>query len=389
MLTVTDDYTASLPYPFEKLDQGGGLLFFDIETTGLSAKTSLLYLIGSLYTDGTSFHLIQWFSEGEEDEKKLLLAFREYVGSLPAGCRLLHFNGNTFDLPYLRQKYARYKCAFPLDEMDSADLLRLIRPYRRVMGLASLRQKALEDYLGIEREDPFSGGQLISVYQDYLQTRSPAGLKALLLHNDEDLRNMPRLLAALNLRDYMQADYTLSSWRVHGTRSLDGCAREELMVVLESPVSLPRPISLRQECGPYLTASDRRISLAVPLVEQELKHYFPNPKDYYYLPSEDRAVHKSVGVFVDPAFRQKATKDTCYVRKEGCFLPCPAGMKMESLPAGEKEGTESLLTRSLYRADLKAGNWYLEWTGEEAPPWKACPDAFWSESVRCIWKRAG
>ena len=79
MLTITDNYTGSLPYPLEKLGNPTGLFFFDIETTGLSAKTSQLYLIGCLYTDGTQFQLHQWFAENYADEKLLLTTFRDYV----------------------------------------------------------------------------------------------------------------------------------------------------------------------------------------------------------------------------------------------------------------------------------------------------------------------
>ncbi|MBP3701851.1 MAG: ribonuclease H-like domain-containing protein, partial [Lachnospiraceae bacterium] len=264
MLTITDHYTGILPYPKENLGNHSGLFFFDIETTGLSAKTSQLYLIGCLYTDGTDFELKQWFAESYTDEKLLLETFRDYVESLPADCLMMHFNGNGFDMPYLRQKYERYQKPFPLDAMENMDIYRAIRPYKNLLGLPSLRQKAIEDYLNIPRKDPFDGGQLIAVYEEYLRTRSDLGLQALLLHNDEDVRNMPLLLAALHLNDYMEADYRLTEQRLHHTTAWDGSEKEELLLTLESPIALPRPISLRLDNGIYLTASGTGIRLAVP-----------------------------------------------------------------------------------------------------------------------------
>ena len=39
--------------------------------------------------------------------------------------------------------------------------------------------------------------------------------------------------------------------------------------------------------------------MKMPLLEGTLKYYYPDYKNYYYLPLEDEAVHKSVGVYVD------------------------------------------------------------------------------------------
>ena len=379
MLTITDQYTGSLPYPIEKLGDPSGLFFFDIETTGLSAKTSQLYLIGCLYTDGTQFQMHQWFAESYSDEKILLTTFRDYVRSLPEGCLMMHFNGNTFDMPYLRHKYERYKQSFPLDDMANMDIYRMIRPYKCLLGLPSLRQKAIEDYLSIPRKDPFDGGQLIAVYEDYLRTRSPQGLQALLLHNDEDVRNMPLLLAALHLNDYMEANYRLTEQRLHHTTGWDGRAKDELLLTLDSPIALARSISLRMDNGSYLTASGHRIRLAVPLFEMTLKHYFEDTKEYFYLPDEDRAIHKSVGIYVDKEHRQKATKDNCYAKKTAVFLPCPFGM----------ENIEN--SYIIFRQDRKEKDFYLEFDPAASVPCfpgisQEDTDSFWTQYVHAIWK---
>lgn len=384
MLTITDDYTAALPCPYEKAGGPGGLLFFDIETTGLSARTSQLYLIGCLYTDGSHFCLHQWFAENPSEEAAVLDAFHHYLTQLPKDCRLLHFNGNGFDIPYLRQRYDRYHKPFALDQFDSLDLYRLIRPYKTLLGLPSLRQKAIETYLGIERTDPFDGGQLIAVYEDYVDTRSESGLKALLLHNEEDVRNMPRLLTIFNLNSYMEADYSLVGERLHPAHCLDGSVRNELLVTLCSPFALPRPISLRLDNSLYLTADKTRISLAVPLFTLSLKHYFEDAKNYFYLPDEDRAVHKSVGIYVDKEHRVKATRDTCYIRREGVFLPCPAGMCLTEAPEScFGTGTQPLL----FQRNRKDRDYYLEWPGEgEVPVYGDEAGKFWSEYVHALWR---
>ena len=45
-----------------------------------------------------------------------------------------------------------------------------------------------------------------------------------------------------------------------------------------------------------------------------------NYKDYYYLPQEDTAIHKSIASFVDKAYREQAKPENCYTKKEGQYL---------------------------------------------------------------------
>lgn len=66
-----------------------------------------------------------------------------------------------------------------------------------------------------------------------------------------------------------------------------------------------------------------KIELSIRLYEGTLKYFLPNPKDYYYLIYEDTAIHKSVGEYVDKDARIRATKETCYTKKTGVFLPQP------------------------------------------------------------------
>jgi len=58
-------------------------------------------------------------------------------------------------------------------------------------------------------------------------------------------------------------------------------------------------------------------------IECELKHYFNDFKNYYYLPAEDEAMHKSVAQYVDASAKQKATRETAYTKKAGHFYPAP------------------------------------------------------------------
>jgi hypothetical protein len=51
-----------------------------------------------------------------------------------------------------------------------------------------------------------------------------------------------------------------------------------------------------------------------------MKYFYSNYRDYYYLPEEDTALHKSVAEYVDKEYRLQATAATCYTRKFSSYL---------------------------------------------------------------------
>ena len=59
----------------------------------------------------------------------------------------------------------------------------------------------------------------------------------------------------------------------------------------------------------------------MPIYEEELKYFYSNYHDYYYLPTEDVALHKSVAKFVDKNHRIPASAANCYTRKTASYLP--------------------------------------------------------------------
>ena len=85
-------------------------------------------------------------------------------------------------------------------------------------------------------------------------------------------------------------------------------------------VPLPKHISYGM--GPlYFAGHNEKVGLKVNMYTGELKYYYSNYKDYYYLPTEDTAIHKSVAFYVDKNFRTQAKAANCYSKKTGRFLP--------------------------------------------------------------------
>ena len=101
---------------------------------------------------------------------------------------------------------------------------------------------------------------------------------------------------------------------------MDGNKHQELIMKLNLPAPLPRPLSGTAE-GCYFKGEGMEASLRVPLYEEEMKYFYSNYKNYYYLPEEDTAIHKSVASYVDKAHRVQATAKNCYTRKLSSYLP--------------------------------------------------------------------
>ena len=331
-------------------------LFFDIETTGLSPRASSLYLIGTMAYDtvedttgNDTWKITQWFADKHRDEETIL---RLFLDTLEQYDYLYHFNGKTFDIPYLLHKANKYHIELSdhasqiLQDTTgnrSIDLLSQIRPLKKILGISKAGQTDLERWMGITREDTYSGGELISVYSQYMQDRILHPEQAeelehvLLLHNHNDMEGMLTVSRMLHYRYLFDMTAALEK-RLQITEITFHPSNQEhtssLHLHFRHHAALPRSASLTgvfpltKDPAPTFTVPPAILKLAedtgilqVPVISTELKYFLPNPKEYYYLPSEDQAVHKSVAEFVDPSHRKKATAATCYLRRSGKFLP--------------------------------------------------------------------
>lgn len=322
MITIRHTIDFPAAYPLNRIGPLPDLLFFDIETTGFSGETSSLYLIGCACYRENHWQLYQWFADTEEAEPELLHAFFSFLRNFSI---LVHFNGDSFDIPYLIKRCRHYGLPYDFSGVTSLDIYRKIKPYKELLGLESLKQKAIEQFLGIFRTDPYSGGQLIKVYQDYLTTGEDFLYNMLILHNKEDLEGMPLILPILNYCDMLEGRFSFAGQSSHTIHDIFGSPETCLELTYESPCSVPAPWSVSD--GTFTLSCDgNRLVCSISLTEGELKYFYPDYKDYYYLPQEDTAVHKSLGEFVDRSARKKATAATCYTKTFGLFLPQPRPM---------------------------------------------------------------
>ena len=106
----------------------------------------------------------------------------------------------------------------------------------------------------------------------------------------------------------------------HVYRDVNGIEETELLITYESAEEAPEKIMLFKD--PFcLFYHGYTLKLRIPVLHTEMKRFFDNYKDYYYLPKEDMCVLKSAAGSVDPAYRENAKKETCYIRYRGFFIP--------------------------------------------------------------------
>jgi len=297
-------------------------LFFDIETTGFSAKKSDLYLIGLCFRqDDTAF--IEQYLAGSADEQEELLA--HFAERLQACKKILTYNGTGFDLPYLREKYG-YD---PFSSHEILDLYKELTPLKDFLGLPNLKQKTLEGFLQITRQDTYSGGDLIPIYRHFTATKDDLPRSLLLLHNYEDVLGMLKLIPALSYPTLLDGSYQIREASISP-------AEETLRISMTPRDSFP--VRIESAVPPFsLVAEDAVAVLTVQLFRGELKFFFPDPENYYYLPDEDTAIHRSVGGFVDRAHRIPAKKSNCYTKKSGLFVPQPQPLYTPAFYAAFKD----------------------------------------------------
>ena len=312
--TLTD---ISFVYPLENEAPLSDILFIDIETTGFTAKSASLYLIGCAYYENELWHSIQWFADGPAQEAALIEAFFEFAAPYT---HLIHFNGNQFDLPFISQKCSQLSLSYDFSAFTGIDLYKRIFPFRHFLKLPNCKQKTLERFLGIFREDPYDGGQLISIYRDYLQSPTATALDAILKHNEEDLIGMFHVLPVLAFGDIFSDRTKVKKVQANYYHALDGSRHQELYMKLSLPAALPKEVSYHAN-GCYFIGEGKTGAIKVPLYEEELKYFYANYRDYYYLPLEDTAIHKSIASFVDKTHRVQAKAQTCYTRKRSSYLP--------------------------------------------------------------------
>lgn len=292
-------------------------IFFDIETTGFSPAHSFIYLIGCARRMDEDIHIDQFFAENKEEEKEVIEAFLSILNEYTT---VISFNGIGFDVPFLKAKCDTYKIEEKFKSFHYLDIFKSVSELKFLLKLPNYKQKTLEAFLGLPRDDVYSGGDLINVYQEYTKNPDEDKEEVLLLHNYEDVIGMMDLIPVLTYIEVFHGQYSITETRIGSYKAIDGTEEKELLITLKNDFPVPKRVSYQYKEFYFISNGDTS-SLRIPLYCGELHFFYSNYKDYYYLPEEDMAIHKSVATFVDKGYRETAHAFNCYTRKSGEFLP--------------------------------------------------------------------
>jgi hypothetical protein len=171
------------------------VVFFDIETTGLSGGAgTLAFLAGCGWFEGEGFRVRQFFLSGPSGERAMLDAL---TGIFERTSLLVTYNGRTFDVPTMDTRWAFHRTASPTGGLAHFDML---PPARRLWGGrgpdANCSLTSLErSLLGFHRIGDVAGFEIPTRYFHFLRSGDAAVIEGVLEHNRLDLISLAAVTA--------------------------------------------------------------------------------------------------------------------------------------------------------------------------------------------------
>lgn len=184
-------------------------LFIDTETTGLSGGAgTITFMVGVGFFEGDQFIVYQYFLRSPSDELMMLDHLAEQVKRRPG---VVSFNGRSFDIPLLTNRYILNRKQPPFTISPHLDLL---HPSRRLWrySLESCRLTALEfELLGVRRDQAdIPSGIIPMIYRDYLISGNAIEMPRIFYHNRIDVISLVEL-AELVCRSFVTPESILQN----------------------------------------------------------------------------------------------------------------------------------------------------------------------------------
>ncbi|MDY6325255.1 MAG: ribonuclease H-like domain-containing protein [Catonella sp.] len=316
-------YRAEETFRYEAVENlfptGEKTAWFDIETTGLSYDVSKVYLIGIAERSSDGIKLTQLFADTLDSEVEILTYFTDYIKNVE---KLIHYNGDGFDLPFVRKRCARLNIPFDDSHIESIDIYKKMKPYKELFGLQNLRQPTVEAMMSTDRVDETNGGELIEVYSLYIKYVLSKNDKAddlrriLLLHNHDDVKGLVKISRILefdneikNISDFMDS--------VNAEKKEEGAE-----FIFELPY-IPSAGEIHKDSYSICMENNGRVIISVPVINEELKLFYSDYRNYRYLINEDKIIHKSIAQFMDKSLVRKVKASECYTGYRSDFIPVP------------------------------------------------------------------
>lgn len=317
----------------------------DIETNGLSRSQHHVVCIGVTYLNTEEeVTTKQWSLQKVEEEEDLLKNFIDFAKNFKF---VYTYSGKSFDWPFLIARIAHYNLTIPaaLTLVDMKKVLSLLCPTRT----------DLEKTLGFTRETSSSGKTLVKLYQTYEACGNDIYKNLILAHNLEELKSL-----LLFYKVYYML-YHLKRFPLEinlETPSDDSACWLNLDFNL--PFSFETSFTFKVDtlCFEILKGVSS-LKVIMPLYKTTLKKALTPVKDYYYIPSQNQLMHKSLATFIPSDLKRKATKEECFVEKLDTYLKLYTPFKAPTeiwydenknfyLPYAKSEDFKTLIVNQLF-----------------------------------------
>jgi len=168
------------------------LLFMDTETCGFSG--SMIFLVGTMFFQDDELVFEQLLARDYSEEAAILRAFADRYAAREM---LVTFNGKSFDMTMIRDRWTFHRIEPPWEELPHLDLLHESR--RRWKGeLPRFNLQSLErHFCGRHRVGDIPGAAIPAAYHDFVSTGDARRLREILHHNLLDMLTMAQLVVIL------------------------------------------------------------------------------------------------------------------------------------------------------------------------------------------------
>ena len=167
------------------------ILYLDTETTGLAGAGTVAFEVGLGWQRGNQFHVRQLVMRDYPEERFLLEEIVRIAEGFDVVCT---FNGKTFDLPLLKNRFIMNRIRTDCLDKPHIDLLHIARRVWKLRLQKCNLGNLEEALLGIPRVDDLPGAQVPERFFSYLKCGDFSLLDDVLDHNEQDVLSLQNLL---------------------------------------------------------------------------------------------------------------------------------------------------------------------------------------------------
>ena len=277
---------------------------FDIETSGLNKQTDHIVCIGiSFINDNNEIESKQWSLQLPEEEKNLL---KHFLGFITSFSHAYTYGGKLFDWPFLLNRCLYY-------ELDITLLQKIhVIDMKKHLHYLGATRTLLENALNIVRQFTTSGKSLVKVYHTYKSCGERIYLSLILGHNQDELRTL------LGFYELYQTLYQLQYFKCIEIKQ----SANTLDFIIAVPYAFITDFEGHYK---HITlnwkSNAQQLKIQVAFSYLALKQYLTPHKDYYYIPSQNQLMHRSLAHFIPACDKRKVNKEECAVIKESTYVP--------------------------------------------------------------------